>query len=137
MSVLYNTDILEKVPQSIRKNAIFRTFFRFFSILDIFKKCKKTSKWTEKNEHQRFFPCFSKNESICGQIFLFSKNARFFAIHFGPFCVCGAMLSRHFDFFKFREHTGNNSARFFWPPVHPLGVCSESILLFQIPRAYR
>ena len=113
MSVLYNTEILEKVPQSIRKNAIFRTFFRFFSILDIFKKCKKTSKWTEKNEHQRFFPCFSKNESICGQIFLFSKNARFFAIHFGPFCVCGAMLSRHFDFFKFREHTGNKSARFF------------------------
>jgi hypothetical protein len=93
MSILYNTEILEKAPQSIRKNAIFRTFFRFFSILDILKKCKKTSKWTEKNEHQHFFSCFSKNESICGKTFLFSKNARFFEIHLGPFCVCGAMLS--------------------------------------------
>jgi len=133
-------ELSEKAPQSIRKNlkkCVFWTFFRFFSILDILKKWKKTSKWTEKNEHQRFFQYFSKIESICGLFFLCSKNARFFAIHFGPFCVCGAMLSSYFDFSKLCEHTGNKSARFFWPLFHPLGVCSGLVLLFQIPRAYR
>jgi hypothetical protein len=50
---------------------------------------------------------------MSGLAFLFFENARFFEIHFGPFCICGAMLSRHFDFSKFREQTGNKSARFF------------------------
>jgi uncharacterized protein YybS (DUF2232 family) len=34
MSILYNTEIMEKAAQSIRKNgknAIFRTFFRFWT----------------------------------------------------------------------------------------------------------
>jgi hypothetical protein len=44
-------------------------FFGHFPILDIFKKCKKTSKWTEKNEHQHFFSCFSNNESMHGMVF--------------------------------------------------------------------
>jgi hypothetical protein len=48
-----------------------------------------------------------------GLAFLFFENARFFEIHFGPFCVCGAMLSRRFDFSKLREQTDNKSSRFF------------------------
>jgi hypothetical protein len=37
---MYNAEMLEKAQQSIRKNAIFGTFFRFFWILDILKNKK-------------------------------------------------------------------------------------------------
>jgi len=44
-------------------------FFGHFSDFSGIQKVKKTSKWTEKNEHQRFFPCFLKNESMRGLAF--------------------------------------------------------------------
>jgi hypothetical protein len=66
---MYNTKILEKMPQSIRKNLEKHDFSDIFPILDIFKKSKKTSKWTEKNEHQHFFSCFYPIESMHGLVF--------------------------------------------------------------------
>jgi hypothetical protein len=41
-------------------------FFGHFLDFSGIKKVKKTSKWTEKNEHQHFFSCFLKNESMRG-----------------------------------------------------------------------
>ena len=52
--------MLEKMVQSIRKNAIFGTFFRFFWIFGHFKKSKKTSIWTEKKRASALFSVFSK-----------------------------------------------------------------------------
>jgi len=126
--------------QSIRKNwkkYDFSDIFWIFLDFSEIKKVKKTSKWTEKNEHKHIFVCFSENESIHGLVFFFQKKRSFFSIHLGPFCVCGAMLSRHFDFSKIREQTDNNSARFFLPHFHPLGLCSEHVLLFTITTANR
>jgi hypothetical protein len=57
--------------------------------------------------------------------------------HFGTFWFCGAMLWRHFENLKFREHNGNISARFFWPRFQPLGLCSGTILIFVILWAYK
>ena len=80
---------------------------------------------------------FSKNVSICGKARKNFKNARFFLFHFGTFWFCGAMLWRHFEKLKFREHNANISARFFWPRFQLLGLCSGTILIFVILWAYK
>ena len=77
--------MLEKMPQSIRKNEIFWIFFRFFQILDILKSPKKRVFGPKKNEHKHFFLCFQNNESICGLEILKTENARFLKSIFGPF----------------------------------------------------
>ena len=82
---MYNAEMLKKMVQSIRKNAIFGTFFRFFWILDILKSPKKRVNGPKKNEHKRFFLCFQKNESICGLEILKTENTRFLKSIFGPF----------------------------------------------------
>jgi hypothetical protein len=56
-------------------------FFGHFSDFSGIQKVKKTSKWTEKNEHQRFFSCFLKNESMRGLAIFKNKTLVFF----GPF----------------------------------------------------
>jgi len=116
VSIMRNLENMQMDSQSIRKiwkKCDFLDIFLIFSIFSNYKKLKKTSKWTEKNEHQRFFSCFSKFQSTCGLAFFKMKNARFFCAVFGPFCFCGAMLSRQFDFLNFCEQTDNVSARFF------------------------
>ena len=126
MSILYNIEILEKVLQSIRKKSIFRTFFRFFRFWTFLKSEKKRVNGPKKTSISTFFHVFRKMKAYVVRYFYFLKTLVFFAIHLGPFCVCGAMLSRHFDFSKSRQQTGNNSARFFWPHFHPLGYAVSS-----------
>jgi hypothetical protein len=62
--MLRNAEMLEKMAQSIRKNAIFRIFFRFWT----FKKIKKIYKMDRKNEHQRFFLYFHPFQIINGLV---------------------------------------------------------------------
>ena len=64
----YNINVIKNATEHKEKLEKPR-FFGHFPFLDIFKKCKKTSKWTEKNEHQHFFSCFSNNESMHGMVF--------------------------------------------------------------------
>jgi hypothetical protein len=54
MSILYNTEIMEKAAQSIRKKWKKCDFSDIFPILDIFY-IKKIYEMDRKNEHQRFF----------------------------------------------------------------------------------
>jgi hypothetical protein len=55
MSVLYNTEIIEKAPQSIRKNAIFWTFFRFFRFWTFLKSEKKRVNGPKKTSISGFY----------------------------------------------------------------------------------
>ena len=77
MSVLYNTDILEKVPQSIRKNAIFRTFFRFFRFWTFLKSAKKRVNGPKKTSISAFFHVFQKMKACVMWNFYFLKTLVF------------------------------------------------------------
>jgi len=56
-------------------------FFGHFLDFSRIQKVKKTSKWTEKNEHQHFFNVFRKMKAYV--VWHFSKIKRsFFSVHF-------------------------------------------------------
>ncbi len=77
MSVLYNTDILEKVLQSIRKKSIFRTFFRFFRFWTFLKSEKKRVNGPKKTSISTFFHVFRKMKAYVVRYFYFLKTLVF------------------------------------------------------------
>ena len=101
------------MAHSIRKNRKKCDFSDIFRIFQNSKSEKKRVNGPKKTSISTFFRVFLKMKAYMVWQFFKMKSLVFFAIHLGPFCVCGAMLSRHFDFSKIREQTGNISARFF------------------------
>jgi hypothetical protein len=97
-------EYIGKTGAEHKEKSDFSDIFPIFSDFFHFQKVKKTSKWTEKNEHQRFFSCFLKIISICGMEFTKIKHSFFFGPFLDRFSLTGR-CSRGFLTFHFFVYT--------------------------------